>query len=255
MTMPINKDLKRLVRARMRKTGEAYTAARGQIIRKTRARTASSTADATRPLASAPTPKDYAKLAGTSDAALKERTGCTWERWVRALDLRGADRLTHRDIAAMVRSKYKIDGWWSQTVAVGYERIKGLRARGQQRNGTYEMTKSRTFGVPLATLFEAWADPGILRRWLNGATVRIRTATSPKSMRLDWTDGSIVAVGFMPKGESKSSVAVAHTKLPDWETADRLRKEWDQRLDALGKVMGHRPGAKGHRPKVIGQRS
>ena len=32
--MPRNKDLKRLVRARMRKTGEDYTAARARILEK-----------------------------------------------------------------------------------------------------------------------------------------------------------------------------------------------------------------------------
>ena len=36
--MPRNKDLKRLVRARMQKTGEAYTAARAQIVAKPRSR-------------------------------------------------------------------------------------------------------------------------------------------------------------------------------------------------------------------------
>ena len=34
--MTQNKDLKRLVRARMKKTGEAYTAARAQIMKKGR---------------------------------------------------------------------------------------------------------------------------------------------------------------------------------------------------------------------------
>ena len=34
--MPRQKDLKRLVRARMEKTGEAYTAARAQVLRKPR---------------------------------------------------------------------------------------------------------------------------------------------------------------------------------------------------------------------------
>jgi hypothetical protein len=38
MTMPRQKDLKRLVRARMRKTGEAYTAARAQILKKQHAK-------------------------------------------------------------------------------------------------------------------------------------------------------------------------------------------------------------------------
>jgi hypothetical protein len=103
--------------------------------------------------------------------------------------------MSHREIATLVNEKYKVDGWWSQTVTVGYERT-GLRARGQRRDGTYEASKSRTFSVPVTTLFDAWADASVRRRWLNGETVKIRTAATPKSMRLDWTDKSIIAVGF-----------------------------------------------------------
>jgi hypothetical protein len=235
MTMPRNKDLKRLVRARMRKTGEAYTAARTNIIKEPKA-----TAVSTAAPAAVTESIDYAALAGTSDVTLKAKTGCTWDRWVHALDRHGAEQMSHRDIAELVNTKYKIDGWWSQTVTVGYERIKGLRARGQRRDGTYEATKSRTFNVPVTTLFDAWADARVRRRWLNGATVKVRTATAPKSMRLDWTDGSIIAVGFAAKGKSKSLVALAHTKVPNRETADRIKEFWSDRLDALGEVLSDR---------------
>ena len=241
--MPQNKDLKRLVRARMRKTGEAYTAARAHIIRKPTAATVSKPAGTTAPRAtpnSAVKSVDYAVVAGMSDEKLKAKTGCTWERWVYALDRRGAEQMSHREIAALVNEKYKVDGWWSQTVTVGYERIKGLRARGQRRDGTYEASKSRTFNVPVTNLFDAWADQAVRRRWLNGESVKIRTATAPKSIRLDWTDGGIIAVGFAAKGKSKSSVAVQHTKLPDRETANRLKQYWSDRLDALGGVLTER---------------
>ena len=80
--MPRDKDLKRLVRARMRKTGEAYTAARAQILKKSRAKTVTRVAAAPAPRATpvaASQPKDYAALAGVSDRAITERTGCTWE--------------------------------------------------------------------------------------------------------------------------------------------------------------------------------
>ena len=232
--MPRNKDLKRLVRARMKKTGEAYTAARTHLLAKPRARTVS------KPARTSAAKIDYAALAGTSDATIKAKTGCTWERWVHALDYHGAKEMSHRDIAALVNKKYKIGGWWSQTVTVGYERIKGLRARGQRRDGTYEASKSRTFDVPVTTLFEAWADANMRRRWLNGESVKVRTATEPKSMRLGWSDGSIIAIGFQAKGKSKSSVAVQHTKLPDRETADRLKQYWSDRLSALGKTLSDR---------------
>jgi hypothetical protein len=225
MTMPTNKDLKRLVRARMRKTGEAYTAARSHITAKPKAATKSI---------------DYAALAGMSDEKVKAKTGCTWQRWVSALDRKGAEKMSHRDIAALVSEKYKVDEWWSQTVTVGYERIKGLRARGQRRDGTYEAGKSRTFNVPVTVLFDAWANASTRRRWLNGESVKVRTATAPKSMRLGWTDGSIIAVGFIAKGKSKSSVALAHTKLPDRDAANRLKEYWSKRLDTLGEVLAER---------------
>jgi hypothetical protein len=237
--MPTNKDLKRLVRARMKKTGEAYTAARAHII--TKPNRVPATKAATSATRGAPTSatkaNDFAALAGMSDETIKAKTGCTWERWVYALDRRGAEQMSHGDIAALVNEKYKVDGWWSQTVTVGYERIKGLRARGQRLDGTYEASKSRTFNVPVTTLFNAWAEASVRRRWLDVAGVKVRTATAPKSLRLGWTDGSIIAIWFTPKGKSKSSVALAHTKLPDKATVDRLKQYWSERLDALGEVL------------------
>ncbi|HYN80635.1 MAG TPA: hypothetical protein VES88_03975 [Gemmatimonadaceae bacterium] len=232
--MTRNKDLKRLVRTRMKKTGEAYTTARAQITRKTAARKRTATASAP---AATTNPKEYATLAGMSDEVIKQRTGCTWVRWVTALDYHGAEQMAHGDIARLVNEKYKIPGWWSQTVTVGYERIKGLRARGQRRDGTYEASKSRTFNVPVTKLFDAWKDANVRKRWLDETGVKVRTATAPKSMRLGWSDGTIVAVGFTPKGAKKSSVAVQHTKLPDRVTADRLKQYWSEQFDALSDAL------------------
>jgi hypothetical protein len=225
LTMTRNKDFKRLVRARMKKTGESYTGARTQMTRKSAP-------------AIKPNTKDYAKLAGMSDAVIKEKTGCTWERWVKALDHHGAEKMSHGEIAKLVSEKYNVPSWWTQTVTVGYERIKGLRARGQRRDGTYEASKSRTYNVPVTKLFDAWSDANLRKQWLDGATVKVRTATAPKSMRLGWSDGTIVAVGFLSKGKSKSSVAVQHTKLPNRESANRLKQYWSERFDSLSEVLG-----------------
>ncbi|HKR08203.1 MAG TPA: hypothetical protein VJS39_03360 [Gemmatimonadaceae bacterium] len=240
--MPTNKDFKRLVRARMKKTGEAYTTARTHILNKPKSKAAATRRASGKASAAkgALSKSDYAKLAGMRDDVIKAKTGCTWEKWVKALDYHGAENMSHREIAELAKKTYKAGDWWSQTVAVGYERIKGLRAIGQRRDGTFEASKSRTFDVPVTTLFEAWADDATRRRWLDGAAVRIRTATAPKSMRIDWADKSIIAVGFTPKGTSKSAVAVQHTKLPDRETANQLKEYWDDRLDALGDVLSSR---------------
>jgi hypothetical protein len=238
--MPRNKDLKRLVRARMSKTGESYTAARAHVLAKSSAkpRTTALRAAGSRKTSVSRAPRpNYAELAGYSDDVLKAKTGCTWERWVGVLDYHGADKMAHRDIAALVHKKFKIAGWWSQAVTVGYERIKGLRARGQRRDGSYEANKSRTYNVPVETLFAAWADARKRGRWLDGEIGKVRTSTAAKSMRLDGRERSIVAVGFWPKGPSKSAVSVQHTKLRDQETATKLKKYWGERLDALRDVL------------------
>jgi len=231
--MPRQKDLKRLVRARMQKTGEAYTTARSQILKKPKSKPTARVSAAM----SAVSKKDYAVVAGMSDASIKAKTGCNWEKWVKSLDYYGADKMSHGEIAELVSKKYKVPDWWSQTVTVGYERIKGLRARGQRRDGSYEATKSRTFDVPVTTLFEAWSDKSVRDRWLNGTTVKVRTATAPKSIRLGLADGGILAVGFTPKGKTKSAVAVSQAKLPDRETAERQKRYWSEKLDALKEIL------------------
>jgi uncharacterized protein YndB with AHSA1/START domain len=223
--MTADKDFKRLVRARMQKTGESYTAARAHLAasRPTRTKTKTKT--------------DYARLAGRTDEIMKARTGCTWERWVKALDRVRAHEWTHRDIARYVADTYKVDGWWSQTVTVGYERIKGLRGVGQRRSGQWEANKSRTFAVPVDRLFRAFHDSRARKRWLTGSTPTVRSATPAKSLRLAWPDGTTVVVGFAGKGPAKSQVAIQHEKLPDRAAVDRLKTYWSERLDALADVL------------------
>src|SRR5207247_1153146 len=142
-----------------------------------------------------------------SDAALKKATGCTWERWVRALDRENASSWSHAKIARYVREKYKTPSWWTQTVTVGYERIKGLRARGQQRDGSYRATRSKVVPVALSALYQAFSDSRIRDRWLPDGEFDVQRATREKSMRLSAADGTSVVVGFVAKGPAKSQVA------------------------------------------------
>jgi hypothetical protein len=192
--MPKQKDLKRLVRSRVTKTGESYTAARLQLVQKKE-----------------PTP-DYAAVAGMSDASVSKKTGRTWAEWVRLLDAARAAEKPHRQIAEYVSSLGTPD-WWSQMVTVGYERIRGLREKGQRRGGGYSATKSRTFPVAVEALFDAFTNARKRRRWLP-VKIAVRSATPPKRMSITWDDGTSVQIGFYPKGNGKSSVAVQHEK-PD----------------------------------------
>lgn len=227
--MPTNKDFKRLVRARMRKTGEAYTTARTRLLSKQQQRQA-------KPRPAARTP-DYAKLAGMSGATIKAKTGCDWERWVAALDRVRAHEWSHRAIAEHVHEKYKVPGWWTQAVTVGYERIKGLRAIGQGRGGRYEASKSKVVAVPLGRLYRAVHDARARRRWLGDVKLTVRTATRDKSMRVTWPDDTSVELYFVGKGTAKSQVVVQHAKLADKAAAERMKAYWAERLVALQAML------------------
>ncbi|HEY3056380.1 MAG TPA: hypothetical protein VGK31_10675 [Thermoanaerobaculia bacterium] len=215
--MPKQKDLKRLVRGRMQKTGESYTAARLQLVRKKES-----------------TP-NYAEAAGMSDAAVKKQTGRDWTEWVKVLDGVNAVEKPHREIARYVSSIGTPD-WWSQTVTVGYERIRGLRDRGQRRGGGYEANKSRTFAVPVARLYGAFANARVRKRWMPDK-ITVRTANPNKRMRIKMEDVTVVEIGFLPKGDAKSAVAIQHSKLADKSTADKMKAWWTQRFEVLSEVL------------------
>jgi len=231
--MPKNRDFKKLVRARMQRTGEAYTAARAHLVRRSSTPQSAPRGEASPPV----TPDQMAALAGVSNAAIEKRTGCTWQKWVFALDRAGAAGWSHRAIAEHVSSAYKVPGWWAQTVTVGYERIKGLRVVGQRRSGEFEATKSKTIAAPAVTVSRAFSDSRVRRKWLPGVKVTVRKATAGRSVRIVWEDGTPVEVWLTSKEAGKTSVQVQHRKLVDKADAERRKAYWADRLGALQALL------------------
>jgi hypothetical protein len=214
--MTAHKSFKRLVRARMEKTGESYTAARAQLL-------AGKEADGGEP----PLP--------TSDEAIRERTGRGWEEWFDLLDEWGGAERPHREISRWVADRLGIDPlvWNAQAITLGYERARGGRAVGEHDDG-FRVSVSRTVGVPVERLFDAVAEKTQRDRWLAGTALRERTATRPKSARFDWDEGdSRVHVTFFAKDSEKSTVSLSHERLADAAEADRMRAYWRERIGVL----------------------
>jgi hypothetical protein len=239
MAMPIQKNFKRRVRARMRKTGESYTAARARLLEKRPARAPRASRASTGPAASEP---DLAAQAGMADAVVAKKTGRTWKQWASALDRAGAAGLSHTEIARIVHERFEVPGWWSQTVTVGYERMRGLREKGQRRDGTFEVNKSKTYSVPLAELWKGFCRCDV---WLVGGKLRMSRAQKHKTMRMRWSDGSPVEAYFTEKGPAKSAVTLQHRKLASRAEAARLRAFWAERLAALGELLAAERAAPG----------
>ncbi|HKA69670.1 MAG TPA: hypothetical protein VKG85_11185 [Actinomycetes bacterium] len=216
--MTTHRSFKRLVRARMNKTGESYTAARAILL----AAKDSGRADEPTPLL-------------TSDEAIRARTGRGWEEWFDALDQWGAAERPHRDIARWVAEQLGIQplSWAAQAITYSYERARGMRVVGERSDG-FTITVSRTVAVPVDRLYEAFLDEPLRTRWLPDGELRERTATKPTSARFDWGDGgSRVHLVFVVKDEKKSMVALEHVRLSGAAEADRMKAFWRTRLSGL----------------------
>lgn len=218
--MPKDKDLKRLIRVRMDKTGESYTAARLQVLKK-----------------GTPLPENHVELAGVRDETVKAKTGHTWKEWTRLLDDVDAVAMSHPEIARYVVDNFDIGSWWAQSVTVGYERIRGLREVGQRRTtGEYEANKSKTFPVPIASLFEAFIDEANRHEWMR-AQPEITTVRQNRSLRMIWEDGTAVDAWFTSKGDAKSSVQIQHRKLKSAAELQARKDFWQERFKALGDLL------------------
>jgi hypothetical protein len=213
--MTRHKSFKRLVRARMEKTGESYTAARASL------------------LAAAEPKASEGPTLTMSDEAIRRRTQLGWEEWFNLLDDWGATERPHPEIARWLQDERGIDGWDAQSVTVSYERARGLRAVGEKADG-FSITASKTVAVPIDRLYDAFVDEALRESWLPDDELRERTVTKPKSARFDWGDGTTrVIVGFEDRGESKSVVALEHARLPNAEDAERRKAYWRERLSVL----------------------
>ena len=172
------------------------------------------------------------KFAGVSSDAVQAKTGRKWAEWFAVLDAAGVQVMSHAQIARYLQEQHGVPDWWCQMVTVGYEQARGLRQVHQKTDG-FAASASKTVTVPLAVLYDAWANEGNRAKWLGGANLAVRKATPDKSLRITWSDGSSVDVGFYAKGEAKSQVSLQHTKLSDADLVARMKVFWGAALDRL----------------------
>lgn len=213
--MTTQRSFKRLVRARMQKTGQSYTAARATLL-----------------AADDPQPTDGPALV-VSDAVIRERTGRGWEEWFELLDGWGAAQRPAKQTRRWLVEEHGLESWGSQAVAIGFERARRLRAIGEHADG-FTITATKTVAVPVEELYDAFTDDALRERWLPGAQLRERTATRPRSARFDWADdGTRVVVTFVAKEERKGMVALSHERIAGAEEAERLKVFWRERIGVL----------------------
>ena len=172
-----------------------------------------------------------------TDAGIRARTGKGWDQWFAALDKAAAAKLDHAGVTALLCGKMKVGPWWSQIIAVSYERARGLRAMNQKCNGEFAVSVSRTLPVDLATLYDAVSDEKQRKKWFPKGPFKVSSETKDKYFRGAWgKNGARLEVGFYAKGAGKAQIALQVNKLDGPETVESERALWKEglgRLEAL----------------------
>lgn len=172
-----------------------------------------------------------------SDEAVKAATGRTWAEWYARLDEVGAAARSHKEIVAILRENHDLSAWWQQSIAVNYEKARGLRQEHQKPSG-FEISRSKTVSARPERVFTMFSEEDFRRAWLGNHPMEVRTANAHRSLRFTWgEDGTIVAVMFMPKGEARCQVSVNHGNLPDAEAAGRMKAFWGEALGRLEREL------------------
>ena len=172
--------------------------------------------------------------------SIETATNKQWNEWVELLDRAGARDLDHKVIAELVFRELdgKVDsaGWWAQGVTVAYEQAIGRRMPGQNADGSYETTVTKTLAGTKEDVFALWSEAYGAAEEFNAQSIsNIRTSDTPVRLywRCDVEDGSKVSVATEMKGDNRAMISVTHTRLQSTEAKDIWQLYWRECLAKL----------------------
>jgi hypothetical protein len=127
------------------------------------------------------------------------------------------------------QAEHGADGWSARTVAVGYERIRGLRLKHQMPDGTFTVAKSRTVTV----------DDHLLRESLltgrddlfPGMDTRLRSRPGSRSVRITIGPGiAEIAIDPLPDGRAQVVASLPDSSCrPTWKIGGRYGRSGSRR--------------------------
>jgi len=243
--MTQQKKLKKAIRARSRKTGESYTAARRHIVEAGR-----KPAVAVPSRAPAPAPRSRARA---GEAGVIKKTGHGYEHWFAVLDALGAAAKGHTASAAHLFRDQGVPSWYCQMITVAYERERGLRAMNQSCAGDFQVNVSKVVPVSMAEVLDVFRSPRRRSEWLKSADpalvrpmeaalsgpkpreIKVRDAGLAR-LRYPWESGA-VEIAVMGKPNGRTSVVASMTKLAGPEEVEKRRGQWRDALDGLKEYL------------------
>ncbi|WP_271985689.1 hypothetical protein [Pseudoclavibacter terrae] len=171
-----------------------------------------------------------------SDAAIRAQTGQGWDDWIDAIDAGVGRDAAHPQIVEWVMANSEQNGWWSQGIAVSFERMTGRRLAGQMPDGTFTANRSRTLPVDREVLRSLIADDEN-RDALLGFETEFRSKVASKTYKvLIAGDGESIGgllFTFDAPADGRTKLAIMHEKLQVLDEIELWKAYWGDWLDAL----------------------
>jgi hypothetical protein len=180
----------------------------------------------------------------TRDEVVRERTGRTWAGWFAFLDRAGGETLGYRELTRVLGAQ-QVSAWWSQMIAVEYERARGMR-RAHETSGGFAVAVSKTLAWKLPQLYGLTARPAARRKWFPRGEFQPSSQTKDKYLRGPWKGGARLEIGFYARGPAKSQIAVQVSRLARRADVETVRETWKA---ALTRLQGLGPGHSGRSPQ------
>ena len=204
-------------------------------------------------------PGDVRKFSGVSSEAVLAATGRGWDEWVEFLDGLGAAEMSHKEIVALAAGPGGlVNGWWQQSVAVGYEQARGLRVVGQTSGADFQIGVQKTLPVPSGVVWALLTEGAGRDCWLgrtgplefrkgeryetaDGYRGEIRSCVPGERVRLTWdhpalAQTSTLQIYLAPSGE-RTSVRFHQERLSSLDERELMREHWREVLADLARLV------------------
>lgn len=204
-------------------------------------------------------PASERKPSGVSGDAVSAATGRNWDEWIAFLDSLGAAEMDHKGIVALTAGPGGItNGWWQQSVTVGYEQARGLRVVGQTSGADFQIGVQKTLPVLPDVAWALLSERPGRDAWLGrtqslefrkgqkylteeGREGEIRSCVPGERVRLTWSHPSLAQTSTLqiylaPSGD-KTSVRFHQERLSGPEERELMRRHWRRVLEELAGLV------------------
>ncbi|MBV8798695.1 MAG: hypothetical protein JO208_02630 [Alphaproteobacteria bacterium] len=171
-----------------------------------------------------------------SEEKVEAATGRGWMGWFVILNNARASTMPHKEIARLLHDK-GCPAWWSQMIAVEYERARGGRKKNERAGGTFAVNVTKVMPVGLPALFAAATDVEERKAWFPPGVFQETSKTERKYWRGKWKKDRKLEFGFYAKGDGKSQIMLEISKLPAEADVEKERTAWKKALAKLERLV------------------